>query len=299
VEQHRGYHQTSFIVLCVGLVMATFLVGRPSTFSAASRAALAALMLVVIAAAAWKSGLELAARAADIEKAALIGAGLLILPIALFSLMPGYGPPEYADHARNAFRYAILGLDATCIGTGMVLVLDALRPPGKRWWTALAFALISAATPLYLVWAAVLLQFHRTALATGPAAAVPLDQLLLGVSDALLFFAGLLTYAATAAAAGALWRGGWLDTRTTGWVAGMSLALLATLVGRGVDFPDPAVVFTQGFKIPGWIAGIPAVPWMLPCVIGMMIIRRIARQSARRPTPAVGEDGIGGLQPEL
>lgn len=66
----------------------------------------------------------------------------------------------------------------------------------------------------------------------------------------------------------------------------MSLFAGLCLIVRGVDFPDPAVVIAQGYTIPGWIAGIPAVPWFIPCIFGLIVVRRAARALKVSASPA-------------
>ena len=133
-----------------------------------------------------------------------------------------------------------------------------------------------------LVWAALLIESHRAALAGSTWASGPWNTWLMSFSDILLFFGGLLTYVATALFALSLRRAQLIG-------AGASLAFLVInmvfalcLIVRGIDFPDPAVVFAQGYTIPGWIAGIPAVPWFMPCIFGLVLLRRIGR--GRKPS---------------
>ncbi len=279
------YRRLSFAVLCLGLLFATVLVGPPVHFPMAVGLALAAVLLTTIATAAWKSGLDLVITGPQSDQSALAGATFLILPVASLSLMSGYGPPEFADHLHNAFRYVVLLIDTASVGIGMVLVQDALSQAGERLFAKLSLGLIVAATSLYLVWAALLLEDHRAALAAAAWASGPWSDWLMDFSDVLLFFGGLFTYLATASLAIAIGRAAWIGSRTAWTFALVNLAALACLVARGITFPDPRVVFAQVYSIPGWIAGIPAVPWIIPCILGLMLIRRAAAGSMTAPTP--------------
>ncbi|MDB5479492.1 MAG: hypothetical protein JWO83_545 [Caulobacteraceae bacterium] len=275
--------RVSFFVLCVGLVVATGLFGAPLGFSLPVRWAFATVLMGVILVAAWKAGLHLIRTRAGADGKALAAAASLISPVALFSLMPGFGPPEFADHDHNAFRYVILFVDAVAIFSGTMILQDVLQASGDTLYGRLGFSLIAAATPLYLVWAALLLEFHRAALAGNTWASGPWNNWLMSFSDILLFFGGLLTYLATALFALSLRRAQLLGTGACVAFLSVSLVLALCLIFRGVDFPDPSVVFAQGYGIPGWIAGIPAAPWLIPCTFGLILLRRIGRDPQRSP----------------
>ena len=47
------------------------------------------------------------------------------------------------------------------------------------------------------------------------------------------------------------------------------------LVIRGLQFPDPAEVFKHWYAIPGFVVGIPAVPWIMSCLFGVVLLRRV------------------------
>jgi len=53
-----------------------------------------------------------------------------------------------------------------------------------------------------------------------------------------------------------------------------SFFALLCLVNRGLQFPDPTVVFMHWYTIPAFVAGIPAVPWIMPCLFGVVLLRR-------------------------
>lgn len=267
----------ALIVLSVSLVVATGLFGAPVGLQLAPRWAIAAVLMAVILVSAWTAGLDLVRTRSDTHGAALAAAALLISPVALFSLMPGFGPPEFADQAHNVFRYVVLLVDAVAIFSGTMMFQEVLIAPGDRLYGRLAFTSIAAATPLYLVWAALLLEFHRAAQVGSPWADGPWNTWLMSFSDVLLFFGGLLTYGATGLLAVAFQRRGFIGPGASWAFRLVTLALAACLIVRGVDFPDPATVFAQGYTVPGWIAGIPAVPWIGPCILGLILLRATGR----------------------
>ena len=269
----------AFAILCVGLVVGAGLFGAPLGLPSAPRWAITAGLMGVILLSAWNAGFDLIRARSDLNGAGLTAAALLIAPVALFSLMPGFGPPEFADHAHNAFRYGVLLVDAVAIFSGAMMIQEVLVASGDRIYGRLAFTLFAAATPLYLLWSALLLESHRAALAGSPWASGSWNTWLMSFSDVLLFFGGLITYVATALLALAFRRRRLIGSGVSWAFTLVVLALAACLVLRGIDFPDPATVFAQGYTVPGWIAGIPAVPWIGPCILGLIVLRSIVRQS--------------------
>ena len=279
------YRRLGLAVLSLTLLVAIALLGAPSELAGVVGVGPAVLQPAVIAIAAWLAGLDLLFTGAEAERTTLLGAAFLILPVALFALWFGYGPPEFATHAQNTLRYLTLIIDTASIGIGFVLVQDGLGEAGERTFSKLSLAMILSATPLYLVWAAMLLEAHRAALAKMPWARGPWIQWLSGWSDILLFFGGIATYLAGASLAIAFARVAWIGPRTAWVLVGVTLIAVVGLLLRGIDFPDPTVVFAQGYSIPGWIAGIPAVPWLIPCILGLILIRRAAAMSTKLPAP--------------
>ena len=104
----------------------------------------------------------------------------------------------------------------------------------------------------------------------------PLDAF----SMAALFFAGALTYVATAAFAGSLARVGWLGRGTATTLQLLSGVGLAFLVARGFAYPSLNAAFSHWYTVPGFVAGIPAVPWMPLCAIGVFLLQRAERERA-------------------
>jgi hypothetical protein len=92
------------------------------------------------------------------------------------------------------------------------------------------------------------------------------------LSDMFVFFGGVLTYLATAAFAVSLGRTQWLGRRVAyAFVAASFFAVLCVVTG-GLEFPDPTNM--HWVTIPRFIAGIPAFPWIMPCLFGVGLLRR-------------------------
>src|SRR5438477_9156204 len=115
-----------------------------------------------------------------------------------------------------------------------------------------------------------------------PAAIVSLRDML----DLLLFVAAFLTYLATAAFAASLGRVQWLGRRATRAFMIVAGVALLFLVIRGLRYPDARV--TPWYTNPGFIVGIPAVPFSMPFLFGVVLLRRAGEeQSQEGPNEAI------------
>jgi hypothetical protein len=127
----------------------------------------------------------------------------------------------------------------------------------------------------YLVWLSFQAGAWSSRTRTGETPSV--YRLLNDALDTLLFVACALTYLATASFAAAYGRVRWLG-RTTSTAFGLiSLFAFVLIAMRGVAFPDPAAGAAPWYTRPGFIAGIPAVPWIVPHLLGAIALRRAGR----------------------
>jgi hypothetical protein len=268
----------SFVVVCVALLVVTADMAIVELRVPGLYHAIAAVQLAIVCLAAWKLGAREILSGAEPRRTLACAGALLVLPWMLLALLPGVGRPDQASLADNETRYVCLIVNAAAVGIGMVVLREALREAGERFHSTLGMAAALIATPLYLVWGSILHQLCIASERAGgealPAGTIPLSQL----SDTLLFLGGALTYVATAAFALSLGRLGWIGRAATRTFVALNLVALACLVVRGMRFPDPKVAFVHAYTIPGWVVGIPAVPWMMPCVIGALLLRRAGEQ---------------------
>ena len=228
-----------------------------------------AFAAVVIAA--WALGARCLSSA---PKAAQAAAGtLLLVPTMLMALLwVGLGTPWDATPAENRMRYVVLLLSAIAVTSGFVMLSEALRQTGEHFYSTLGFAPNLLAGASYLVWASFALSGLVVDPRTGheqPAAVAISD-----VFDGLLFIACVLSYLATAAFAAAMGRRGWLNRATARSFVIVSFVLTILLTLRGVSYPDPTAGATPWWTRPGYIAGIPAVPWIIPFLLGVVLLRR-------------------------
>ena len=227
----------------------------------------------LIAIAAW--ALSAGAIKADVQGRRLLGlAGiLLITPFALVALLwVGLGGPWEANVAENQMRYLVLSVMATAVSGGFAVLKEALSEAGERVYATLGFAAIMLSGPLYLIWNSFLVgaYFGKQHSGEVPAAIISLND----TTDLLLFMAGFLTYLATALFAASLGRVQWLGRTTARAFMILSGIALLFLAIRGLQYPDPKALSTPWYTSPGFIVGIPAVPSIMPCLLGVVLLRR-------------------------
>jgi hypothetical protein len=214
-------------------------------------------------------------------------AGLLLIapfvPVAL--LWTGLGTPWDATPADNRMRYAVLAL-GSCSMTLAFLSAERLARPVGNGFLGL-FVQVSAllAGSAYLLWCSFQWGYHAmiddSGVTSEPAGVI--NNLL----DAQLFVAGALTYCSALALAWLLYRGGWLARWTCVLHLVIGSVLLSLLALRGVHFPAPDAGPSPWYVEPGFIAGVPAMPWVLAFFMGAAVLRRAAHgvRSAGRQTP--------------
>ena len=98
--------------------------------------------------------------------------------------------------------------------------------------------------------------------------------------DSLLFVACVLTYLATLTFVLSMARVGLLSRAAKIGYTVANLILLGLLLVRGLSFPDPKALSTPWYLNLGFIAGIPAVPWIMPYLLGVVLLRRAAMETA-------------------
>ncbi len=265
--------RASYLFLCALPFLAIALAAIRPLRVAGVHQVIGAVVFAIFAVALWTLA-ERAIRAERPEETRLaaIAGSFLILPFALIATFwVGLGPPWLANAAENQMRYVVLVTAAAAVVIGFV-ALNAALAAGERFFSTLGFAGIVLAGPLYLVGEIILLAACAAAVRTGRVPAVFRE--LSEMQDILLFFGGTLTYAATAFFAVSLCRAGWLGRSASRAFVVVSLVAMICLVARGLAFPDPAALSMPWYLTPGLIAGIPAVPFIIPSLFGAIALRR-------------------------
>src|SRR5436189_757596 len=261
--------RVSYVFLCIVPFLCFVVVGAralrvPGVYQAVGVSYFAAIVIAV-----WT--LSAGTIRADAQDRRLLGlAGtLLVTPFALVALhWVGLGGRWQANAAENQMRYLVLIVMATAIAGGFVVLREALSEAGERFYATLGFAAIMLSGPLYLIWNTFAFGVF---FAKEHAGEVPQALHSLGDTfDLLLFVAGFLTYLATVAFAASLGRVQWLGRKATLAFMIMNGIALLFLVIRGLHYPDPRALSTPWYTSPGFIVGIPAVPFIMPFLLGVV-----------------------------
>ena len=229
------------------------------------------VLFAAMSTAAWTLGVR--AIRADVQsqrQLALAGA-LLVAPFTIVALLwVGLGPPWVATAAENQMRYLVLIVMA--VAGGFVVLKEALGEAGERFYSTLGFAAIILAGPLYLIWDAFVFGSYFAEEHGGeiPPAIVSLRPF----RGLLLSLAGALTYAATAAFAASLARTKWLGRKAALAYIIVNFIALFFIVINVQQHPDPAAPSQPWYTIPGFILGVPALPLIMPSLLGVVLLRR-------------------------
>jgi hypothetical protein len=275
----NSVRRVSYVFLCIVPFLSFVVVGVRSFRVPGVYQAVGAAYFAAIAIAAWT--LSAGAIKADVQGRRLLGlAGtLLVTPFALVALLwVGLGGPWQATAAENQMRYLVLIVIATAVAGGFVVLREALSEAGERFYATVGFAAIMLSGPLYLIWnifafAAFLGKEHTGEM---PPVIVSLGDML----DLLLFVAGFLTYLATAAFAASLGRVQLLGRRATRVFIIVSSVALLFLMIRGVQYPNAKALSAPWYTSPGFVVGIPAVPFIMPFLFGVVLLRRAGEEQS-------------------
>jgi len=209
------------------------------------------------------------------RRLALAGA-LLIVPFAIISLLwVGLGAPFQATARENYMRFLVLLGSSIAVPSAFVALKEELSEAGERFYSTVGFAASIPAGVGYFVAVSMSLAQTMTALSGNKAAA---PGILGNLYSVLEFVAVASTYIATAAFAGSLGRAGWLGRGAARAYVIASMILVLLLVMRGLSFPELSSNTAPWYVRPGFIAGIPAIPWIMPCLLGVVLLRRAGNE---------------------
>ena len=265
--------RVSYVFLCMVPVLAIIVAAVRALRVPGVYQAIGGLLFAAIVIAAWILGARAIRAGAEGDQRLALAGGFLIAPFALVSLLwVGLGPPWIATPAENVMRYLVLLVSSIAVSGGFVVLKDTLSEAGERCYSTLGFAATMLAGAAYLIWMSFLLGAHVVKVRDGqvPPAIVSLNDVL----DILLDVACVLTYLATAAFAASFGRIRWLGRGATRAYVAANLIALLCLVMRGMSFPDPAALSTPWYTRPGFVAGIPAIPFIMPFLLGVVLLRR-------------------------
>jgi hypothetical protein len=232
-----------------------------------------AMLFLAIVIAAWILGARAVRAGVEGTRRLALAGGLLLTPFALVALLwVGLGPPWDASPRENVMRYLVLLISSAAVSGGFVVLKEALCEAGERQYSTLGFAAAMLAGAAYLIWMSLMLGGYLARVRDGQA--LPAINSLIDAFDVLLDAACMLTYLATAAFAASMGRSGCLGRRATRAYVAASFIALLFLVMRGMTYPDPAALSTPWYTQPGFVAGIPAVPFIMPFLLGVVLMRQ-------------------------
>jgi len=212
---------------------------------------------------------------------------LLLVPFALIALLwVGLGTPWDATPPENKMRYAVLLTGAVAITVATFFLKELLCETGERLYSTLGLAASVLSGSAFVVWTSFQMGFHAMVVAQGqalPAVAAVNDAL-----DALLFAAGCLAYIMTAALAYSIGKARWLGLKASLGYVLLNILALAFLLLRGVSFPAPSASPAPWYTRPGFVVGIPAMPWVMPFLLGAVLLRRSGDYQEQRKVQAPG-----------
>lgn len=280
IPQSKFAERASYVFLCAGPFLALALVAIRALRIPGLYVVIGLAVFAMFATALWELGGR-AIRSKDAGfRLVAMAAILLVLPFALIALLwVGLGPPWVATEPENQMRYVVLVVMAAAVVGGFVTLKEALNIAEERFYSTLGFAAVMIASPLYLVGETLLIAAFSVRVRTGQVSAVFVS--LSEFQDVLMFLGGSLIYAAGGAFAISLGRVKWIGRGASRTFVVVSVVALVCLVMRGLQFPDPAAMSAPWYTVPGFIAGIPAVPFIVPCLLGVAALAGYNRSQAR------------------
>jgi hypothetical protein len=230
------------------------------------------VLFAAIVIAAWSVGARvIGVKDAEARKFALAGT-LLILPWAVISLLwVGIGAPFQATLQENYMRCLVLVSSSILVTSAFVVLKDGLYDGGERFYSTIAFATALIAGATYLTCLSISLA-HIVMTLRGDE--TPAPAILGYLYSTLEFVACIMTYVTTALFATAMRRTRFLGRGAAFAYATASAILILLLVMRGLLFPEISANTAPWYTRPGVIAGIPAIPWIMPCLLGAVLLRR-------------------------
>jgi hypothetical protein len=249
--------------------------------------AIAGVLATAIGVAAWTLGARAIRAGKEEPPGQAIPGVLLVSSWAVLSLVfPGLGPPWMATAAENQLRYVALLIAGALIVGGFVALKEALTAAGGHPHSTLGFAATMLAGPTSVIFATIQIHSYRAMERAGSGQEAPWIASLDELSILLLFFGAMLSYVAAAAFAAALGRTLWLGRAASRVFVGTSLfALLCVGIKVAVVLgspQDPMWAFKTWYTIPGLVLSIPAIPLLVPYLIGVNLLRRAGHEQRRR-----------------
>ncbi|PSL46273.1 hypothetical protein CLV51_103250 [Chitinophaga niastensis] len=230
----------------------------------------------LMAIAAWILGAH-NIRSNDAEKKHLAAIAMfMIVPWIFISIFAGFGPPPdtaagwAATAAIQQIRYAILILAGVLITFGFALLREKLKNTGENFYSLLGFTAIMIAIPLFIIdmtyWGSNLVESYKI-FAVSPSVKRPDWFLAVRPQYGIISLVEVaLIYLATAAFAVSLKITGWLRPNIC------HIYIMLSIVGFVLDILQSSC--PEPFATAGFVVSIPAVPFIMPYLMGINLLRR-------------------------
>ena len=274
--------RVSYVFLCALPFLDLIVVGMRSLRVPGFHTVVGVVLFAAVVTAAWTLGMRVIAIAgADTRRMALAGS-LFVAPWAIVSLLwVGLGAPFQATTEENYVRFVVLLASAILIAGAFIALQQALHAARERFYSTIGFAASIPAGVAYLISVSLSLAQSMARLAGHDASAPPL---LVDLYSVLEFVAVLLTYISTAAFAVSLGKVHWIRSRTAHVYVIVCTISVALLMTRGLSYPELSSNTAPWYAQPGFMVGIPAIPWIMPGLLGVVLLRRAGD---REPSPGL------------
>ena len=231
--------------------------------------------------AAWVLGAD-AIRKDDINKKYLAATALLLLvPWVLFSVFFGMGPPPItalgwvSTAVEQQVRYALLLIGGVVATLGFGGLKEQLKDAGERFYSQIGLTAMLIAAPIFILnmtfWGSYLVEAFKIFAALDPTKR-PEWYLPIRAQFGLISAVEVsLIYAATAAFAASLKTVGWFKPAACRiYILVSSLGFLLTVLPS--TLPEP-------FATAGYLVSIPAIPFIMPYLIGINLLRLVGSRT--------------------
>jgi hypothetical protein len=238
------------------------------------------VLFAVIVIAAWIVGARVVSiGAAEGRRLALAGT-LLVFPWALVALLwVGLGAPFQATISENHMRFLVLLANSILITSAFVVLKEELYAASEHFYATIGFAASALAGTAYLL--CISMSVAQTMVALQGQKNPTLNAL--GEFYSVLeFVACVMTYVTTAAFAASLGRAGWLGRGAARAYITACAVLVLFLLMRGLSYPEISGQTAPWYTQPGVIAGIPAIPWLMPSLLGVVLLKRAGDEHLSR-----------------
>ena len=268
----QSVRRSAYIFLCAFPFVAVGFVSVRHLRIAGVFQTLGVLLFTAVAIAALLSG----PRKVDLKeegrwKQAMAGI-LLIAPSAIISLLwVGIGAPFQATPSENYMRFLVLVWNSILVTIGFVLMKDVLNEAGERVCSTVGLATGLIAGTAYLI--CLNLSLAQTALSLHGNRTQP-PAIIVDFYSAIEFIACLMTYVTTAAFATAMGRARLVSRTAAGAYVAVAALLGLLIIMRGLAYPEISANTAPWYTRPGVIAGIPAIPWLMPYLFGAVLLRK-------------------------